>query len=146
MLGPHWTAYWAGNGQWALESFLPFCWCDFFRSVSCSLFKKNAHHSFLSQVDLFIYCGRAGSCWSALAFLWFWRVGASWYGGFSRGAQARQCMHFSSCGTWAWLLQGRWDHSGPGLKPVSPPLAGGFLAAGPPGKSSHSLLFLASSI
>ena len=42
---------------------------------------------------------------------------------------------FSSCGTRAWLLRGMWDLPGPGLKPVSPALAGGFLTTVPPGKS-----------
>ena len=41
----------------------------------------------------------------------------------------------SSCGTWAYLLHSMWDLPGPGLKPVSPALAGGFLATVPPGKS-----------
>ena len=30
-----------------------------------------------------------------------------------------------------------WDLSGPGIEPVSPALAGGFLTTGPPGKSEH---------
>ena len=61
---------------------------------------------------------------------------------------------FSSCGTWAqqlWLagskrrlsssgaraqlLCGMWDLPGPGLEPMSPTLAGGFLTIAPPGKS-----------
>ena len=32
------------------------------------------------------------------------------------------------------LLCGMWDLPGPGLKPVSPALAGGFLTTAPPGK------------
>ena len=35
----------------------------------------------------------------------------------------------SSCGT-----RGMWDLPGPGIKPVSPALAGGFLSTAPPGK------------
>ena len=54
---------------------------------------------------------------------------------------------FSSCGAWtlehrlstcvarAKLLYGMWDLPGPGLEPVSPALAGGFLTTAPPGKS-----------
>ena len=45
----------------------------------------------------------------------------------------------SSCGAQAYLLHGMWDLPGPGLKPVSPALAGGFLTTAPPGKS---LLFI----
>ena len=44
-----------------------------------------------------------------------------------------------SCGTWAQLLRGMWDlapsKAGPGLEPVSPTLAGGFLTTASPGKS-----------
>ena len=41
----------------------------------------------------------------------------------------------SSCGAWAELLPGMWDLPGPGLEPVSPALAGGFLTTASPGKS-----------
>ena len=41
---------------------------------------------------------------------------------------------FSSCGTGAQLLHGMWDLPGPGLEPVSPALAGGFLTTAPPRK------------
>ena len=47
----------------------------------------------------------------------------------------------SSCGAWAWLLRGMWDLPGPGIEPMSPALAGGFLTTVPPGKSNLSLLF-----
>ena len=49
---------------------------------------------------------------------------------------------FSSCGTQTqqlWrtglVVRGMWDLPGPGLEPVSPALAGGFLTTAPPGKS-----------
>ena len=43
---------------------------------------------------------------------------------------------FSSCGSWASerVLRSMWDLPRPGLKPVSPALAGGFLTTVPPGK------------
>ena len=41
----------------------------------------------------------------------------------------------SSCGARAQLLRGVWDLPGPGIEPVSPALAGGFLTTAPPGKS-----------
>ena len=47
---------------------------------------------------------------------------------------------FSSCGTWASLLRGMWDLPGPGIKPVSPALAGRFLTIVPPGKSLEMCL------
>ena len=41
----------------------------------------------------------------------------------------------SSCGSWAQLLRGMWYLPRPGLKPVSPALAGRFSTTAPPGKS-----------
>ena len=48
---------------------------------------------------------------------------------------ALECRRLSSCGSRAQLLCGMWDLSGPGLEPMSPALAGGFLTTAPPGKS-----------
>ena len=55
----------------------------------------------------------------------------------SCGSQALE-HRLSSCGTRALLLRGMWDLPGPGLEPVSPALAGGFLTTVPPGKSLAS--------
>ena len=52
-----------------------------------------------------------------------------------------QVRRLSSCGARAQLLCGMWDPPGPGIEPVSPALAGGFLTIVPPGKPSHSFLF-----
>ena len=46
----------------------------------------------------------------------------------------------SSCASQAELLRGMWDLPRPGLKPVSPVLAGGFLTTVPPGKPAAELL------
>ena len=43
----------------------------------------------------------------------------------------------SSCGTPAWLLCGIWNLPGPGIKPLSPASAGGFLSTVPKGKSGR---------
>ena len=51
----------------------------------------------------------------------------------SCGSQALECR-LSSCGERAQLLRGMWDIPRPGLEPVSPALAGGFLTTAPPGK------------
>ena len=48
----------------------------------------------------------------------------------------------SSCGPWPQLFRGMWDLPGPGLEPVSPALAGRFLATVPPGKSRKLVLFI----
>ena len=47
----------------------------------------------------------------------------------------------SSCGSRAYLLRGMWDLPGPGLEPMSPALAGGFLTIVPPGKSLTWIIF-----
>ena len=52
----------------------------------------------------------------------------------ARGLQQLWRMGFSSCGAQAQLLRGMWDLPRPGLEPVSPALAGGFLTTAPPGK------------
>ena len=41
----------------------------------------------------------------------------------------------SSCGTWAELPHGTWNLPGPGIKCMSPAVAGRFLTAGPSRKS-----------
>ena len=48
----------------------------------------------------------------------------------------------SSCGARASLLRGMWDLPGPGLEPVTPALAGGFLTSVPPGKSCYGNLIV----
>ena len=52
----------------------------------------------------------------------------------SCGSWALECR-LGSCGARAYLLHGTWDLPGPGIEPVSPALAGGFLTTAPPGKS-----------
>ena len=45
-----------------------------------------------------------------------------------------QMRRLSSCGSRAQLFHGMWDPPRPGLKPVSPALAGRFSTTAPPGK------------
>ena len=52
-----------------------------------------------------------------------------------------QAHRLSSWGTWAQLLRNVWNLPGPGIKPVSPALAGRFLSTVPPGKY-HTEMFL----
>ena len=74
---------------------------------------------------------------------------ASRRGGVSRrGAQALGArasvvlvLGLSSCGARAWLRHRMWTLPGPGIKPVSPALADGFLTSGPPGKPITSVVF-----
>ena len=122
-------------------------------------------------IYLFIF-GCVGSSLLRMGFLQLWRAGATLHrvarashcGGFSCcgawalgtqasvvvahrlsscGPWALECR-LSSCGTWAWLLCSMWDLPGPGLKPMSPALAGGFLTTVPPGRSSYLLYLLLS--
>ena len=53
-----------------------------------------------------------------------------------------RCVGFSSCAARVQLLRGMWNLPGPGLEPVSPALAGGFLTTSPPGKSWQSSLLV----
>ena len=72
--------------------------------------------------------------------LLLWSTGSRCAGFSSCGMRAQylwlvglECR-LSSCGTRSYLLWGMWDLPGPGLEPMSPALAGGFLTTVPPGK------------
>ena len=78
-----------------------------------------------------------------------WSTGFRCMGFSSCGLWALECRlssfglralqhRLSSCGAQAQLLHGMWDLPGPGIKPVSPALAGGFLTIMPPGKSQSN--------
>ena len=68
-----------------------------------------------------------------------WSTGYRRAGFSSCGSRALE-HRLSSCGAWAQLLHGMWDLPGPGLEPVSPALAGGFLTTAPPGKPPRLFL------
>ena len=72
--------------------------------------------------------------------LLLWSTGSRHAGFSSCGSWALE-RRLSSCGAWASLLRGMWDLPRPGIEPVSPALAGGFLTTAPPGKLP-SLTFL----
>ena len=100
---------------------------------------------FIHLFYLFIYLffGCIESLLPCVGFLKLSRVGdypSMWCTGFSlrwllllRSTGSRRAG-FSSCGTRAQSLRGTWDPPRPGLKPVSPALAGRFLTTAPPGK------------
>ena len=69
----------------------------------------------------------------SLWWLLLWSTG-------SRRASVVVARGLSSCGARAQLLRGMWDLPEPGLEPVSPAWAGGFLTTAPPGKSLASHL------
>ena len=77
------------------------------------------------------HCGGFSCCGARALGVWASVVVA--HGLSSCGLRAVECR-LSSCGSRAQLLHGMWDLPGPGIEPVSPALAGGFLTTVPPGK------------
>ena len=96
------------------------CWV-FIAACELSLVAASGGHSLLQCVDL-------------LQWLLLWSTGSRQAGFSSCGSLALE-RRLSSCSTQAYLLRGMWDLPGPGLEPMSPELAGGFLTTVPPGKS-----------
>ena len=52
-----------------------------------------------------------------------------------------QTRRLSNCGSRAQVLRGMWDLPRPGIEPMFPALAGGFLTTGPPGKAQTLFSF-----
>ena len=52
------------------------------------------------------------------------------------GLPGSRARGLTGCGVGTWSPCSMWNLPGSGVKPISPALAGGFLTAGPPGKSS----------
>ena len=90
---------------------------------------------------LFVYFG---PCWVFVAVRGFSLVPVSWsYSSLWYAGSSLRWLLVASTGSrvhglqWSWMhgLSCMWNLCGPGIKPVSPALAGGYLATGPPGKS-----------
>ena len=60
--------------------------------------------------------------------------------GFSSGSSRALEHRLNCCGAEAWVLCGLWDLLGPGMEPMSPALAGGFITTEPPGKPLIAVL------
>ena len=103
-------------------------------------------------IFIYLFLAALGLCCCTLAFFSCGKRGllrcsaqAPHCGGFSccgaralgSRASAVVAHRLSSCGARAYLLRGMWDLPGPGLKPMSPALAGVFSTTAPPGKSRH---------
>ena len=97
-------------------------------------------------IYLFIYlavfglrCGARASHCGSFACCGAWALGTRASvvvaRGFSSCGSRALESRLSSCGARAYLLRSMWDLPRPGLEPVSPALAGGFLTTVPPGKS-----------
>ena len=114
-----------------LLTYLWLCWV-FVAVLSCSKQEVlSSYSAWTSHCSGFSCCGAqtlghvgVSSCSTRARQLWLWN---------SR-AQA------SSCGSWAQLLCGTWDPSGPGIEPMSPALAGEFFSTEPLGKPCPQLL------
>ena len=97
---------------------------------------------FYKFIYLFIIFSCVGSSFLCEGFLQLRRAGAtlhcgaraSHYRGLSLRSTGSRRARLSSCGSRAQLLRGMWDPPRPGLKPVSPALAGRFSTTAPPGK------------
>ena len=96
-------------------------------------FSSYGEWGLLSTCDAWASHCSGFSCWEA------WALGCAGFSTWNTWALDRGS--FNSYGPWASLLQSMWDLPGPGIKPVSPTLAGGFLTTGPPGKSKTSFFF-----
>ena len=86
----------------------------------------------------FSSCGKQGLLFVALHGLLLLQSTGSRRVGFSSCGSRALERRLSSCGTRASLLRGMWNLPRPGLEPVSPALAGGFLTTAPPGKARAS--------
>ena len=84
------------------------------------------------------HCGDFSCCGAWALGMWASVVVA--HGLSSCGSRTLECR-LSSCGARAQLLHGMWDLPRPGLKPVSPALAGRFLTTVPRGKSQKFVPF-----
>ena len=92
----------------------------------------------LRQAGATLHCGAHASHCGGFPCCRAWAVGARASVAAAHGLRScgsRALERRLSCGERAELLRGMWDPPGPGTKPVSPELAGGFLTNAPPGKS-----------
>ena len=63
------------------------------------------------------------------------------FGPWSSWVSVAVSQGLSSCGTWALVAHAMWNLPGPGIKPMSPALAGGFPSSVPPGKLSFKYCY-----
>ena len=106
-------------------SFLSFFFGCARSSLLCRLSSSCGEQRLLPSCDAWVsHCSGFSCC----------RAWVQEHTGFSScGSQALEHW-LSSCGTLAQLLWGTWNIPGPGIKPMSPTVAGGFFTTEPPGK------------
>ena len=122
--------------QWAflLNRFQIWGYLDFSNlSIYLSIYLFMAMLGLCCCVQAFSSCGEWGLLFVAVASV-VAEHGLQARGLSSCGSRALE-HRLSSCGARAQLLHRMSDLPGPGLEPVSPALAGGFLTTAPPAKS-----------
>ena len=126
--------------------------------LSAFMWNKVVHFEIVNQKRIFLYkficlfvylfmavlglhcCTQAFSSCGERGLLFVVACGLQARGLSSCGSQALE-PRLSSCGARAQLLCGMWDLPGPGLEPMSPALAGGFLTTVPPGKPKKRIFY-----
>ena len=115
----------------------------FLLSLPPTFFKVNLYFIYIFFAALGLHCcawafsSCSERCYSSLrcvGFSLWWLLLLQ-----SRGSRR---AGFRSCGPRAQLLRSMWDLPRPGLEPVSPTLAGGFLTTAPPGKSRPPIFII----
>ena len=128
------------------RKYLPYIFLSFFLFFGCvgSFVAAHGHSLVAARGALHCgvqssHCGGFSCCGAQVLSRWASVVVACRLSNCGSRALERR---LNSCGTRAYLLHGMWDLPGPGLEPMSPALAGGFLTTVPPGKSSRVYIFL----
>ena len=106
----------------------------------CGAFSSYGERGLLFVVVHGLLIAVASRCGARALGTWASVVAA--HGLSSCGSRALECR-LSSFGAQVQLLRSMWDLPRPGLEPVSPALAGGFLTTEPPGKPQQIYLLSA---
>ena len=115
--------------------FTPYQFCQ--KDIPCYFF-LNFIYLFLAVLGL-RFCARASSSCSEQGPLFIVVRGPLTIAASLVEEHRLQTRRLSSCGSRAQLLRGMWDLPRPGLKPMSPALAGRFSTTAPPGKPYHAI-------
>ena len=106
----------------ALDVVFPWKPCVCFLGLPCAV--RAFPHCSEQEAALVSLCGLLAA----------WRL-LLWSTGYGAQASAAAARGLSSCGPLAQLLHSMWTLPGPGIKPMSPALAGKYLSTAPPRKS-----------
>ena len=116
-----------------------FLFFKFFKNLFILFISFWLHWVFVAAHGLSLVVASRGysSLWcTGFSFWWLvllWSTCSRRAGFSSCGSWALE-RRLSSCGAQGQLSHGMWDLPGPGLEPVCPAMAGGFLTTAPPGR------------